>query len=91
MKSQEDEANKDEIIRKFKSKVKCDCLDRAILSVNLLINENAIWRKYRNVHSIITFNHYTILFVYFMIITILPHIFSNPSIAIAALSFVLLL
>ena len=34
---------------------------------NLFINENYFWKNYRAFHSMLTFNHYFFLSVYFII------------------------
>jgi len=38
-----------------------------IQKFNLFVNESYFWKNYRTFHSLLTFNHYFILSVYFIV------------------------
>ena len=49
----------------FKEEKKCQFLAECCLKFSLFVNENVFWRKCRNLHSAVTYNHYTIVVTYF--------------------------
>jgi hypothetical protein len=78
-------------MKKFMGKSKLEIFKKLWLNISLIVNENFLWRKHRRLHSIVTFNHYVILFVFFTLTITLNFLIKNSEIITLCLSFILLL
>ena len=64
---------------------------KMIQRFNLFVNENYFWKNYRTFHSVLTYNHYFILSVYFIISIMVMALLENLAIINLALSGVMLI
>ena len=55
---------------KFGGGSKCYKINKALEKITIIINESYFWRTHRKFHTILTFNHYTIVILYFTIATL---------------------
>lgn len=57
----------------------------------VFVNVNYFWRNYRDFHSVLAYNHYFILSIYFVVSMIIMALFRNSAFVSLALSSIILL
>jgi hypothetical protein len=78
------------ILKKFKDESKCEGLKALILKWKLFVNENYFWRNYRRAHTLLTYNHYNFMLMYFSLMILGMNLIRESEIALMAVSGILL-
>lgn len=55
------------------------------------MNENYFWKNYRKFHAILSYNHYTVLIIYFTLMIILNCFISGCEVIMIGISLILLI
>jgi hypothetical protein len=90
---EERERNKEceeHLTKKFKDESKCDALKALTLKWKLFVNENYFWRNYRRAHTLLTYNHYNFVLLYFSLMVLGMNLIRESEIVLMVLSAILL-
>ena len=91
---EEREKNKEleaHLTKKFNDQSRCEALKAQFLKFSLFINENYFWRNHRKAHTLLTYNHYNFLLLYFSLMTLVLNLIRDSEIVLMAVSFILLI
>jgi hypothetical protein len=78
------------VLKKFKDESKCEALKALILKWKLFVNENYFWRNYRRAHTLLTYNHYNFMLLYFSLMILGMNLIKESDIVLMAVSAILL-
>ena len=79
------------LTKKFKEESVCEGIKASLLKFRLFVNENYFWRNHRRAHTLLTYNHYNFVLLYFSLMSLGLNLIRDSEIVLMALSLILLI